>query len=131
MLATALLTATVGCSDDGVDRSTSPTATEASVATTAEPTTVRDYTATTGPDCTVGTIPEGRSVPSGCDRLYSPFLAPGASCIEGQASDCTDPDGDGAFTFTVGGGRCLVERKDPERCRDDDGDGRLDEPLPG
>lgn len=93
-------------------------------------TTVRDYTATTGPNCTVGTIPTGMAVPSGCDRLYSPPLSPGRSCVEGQDSDCIDPDGNG-FTFIVGGGRCLVERKDPERCRDNDGDGRLDEPLPG
>ena len=102
-----------------------------SKSTAVSPTTARDYTATTGPDCTVGTIPAGRPVPPGCDRLYSPFLAPGVSCIEGQESDCIDPDGDGAFAFIIGGGQCLVERKDLERCRDGDGDGRLDEPLPG
>lgn len=132
-----LLLATGGCVDDGADEtgadggSTLPAPTAAPVETIDEPpTTERHYTATTGPDCTVGTIPAGRAVPPDCDRLYSPFLAPGASCVEGQDSDCIDPDGDG-FTFIVGGGRCLVERNDPERCRDDDGDGRLDEPLPG
>lgn len=142
VLALMVLAAPIGCSDGGGDRSgaddrsATQTSTGASGATTEkstteESTTVRDYTATTGPDCTVGTIPEGRPVPPGCDRLYSPYLAPGASCIEGQASDCTDPNGDGAFTFILSSGRCLVERKDPERCRDDDGDGLLDEPLPG
>lgn len=137
VLALVVLAAPIGCSDGGGDRSgaddrsATQTSAGASGATTEESTTVRDYTATTGPDCTVGTIPEARPVPSGCDRLYSPYLAPGASCIEGQASDCTDPAGDGAFTFILNSGRCLVERKDPERCRDDDGDGLLDEPLPG
>lgn len=136
-LAIALLLAAVGCSDNGVDRSradgrsTSPGSTEAAATIDETMTTARDYTATTAPECTVGTIPEGRSVPLGCDRLYSPFLSPGASCIEGQSSNCIDPDGDGSFTFIMGGGRCMVERKVPERCRDDDGDGRLNEPLPG
>jgi hypothetical protein len=79
----------------------------------------------------VWTIPEGREVPPGCDRLYSPHPGPGAACIEGQDPDCIDPDGDGHFTYVSDGGRCLVERKADDRCRDDDGDGVLDDPLTG
>ena len=116
--------------DRAGDGTTSSSTTER--ATTEDPTTTeRDPTVTMGPDCTVGTIPEGREVPPGCDRLYSPFLGPGQDCIEGQSPDCIDPDRDGRFTFVLAGGRCLVERKAYDRCRDEDGDGILDDPLTG
>lgn len=133
----ALVLAVGGCGEGGAESTgasagaSSSTVPSSASVSHAPSTAERDDTATTGPECTVGTIPEGTPVPTGCDRLYSPFLAPGASCVEGQTADCVDPDGDGSFTFVVDGGRCLVERKEPERCRDDDGDGRLDQPLLG
>jgi hypothetical protein len=120
--------AVASCGGGGDDRSGTD-ATTASTASTGTATTEepaeRDYTASTGPSCTVGTIADPDWAPPGCDRLYSPFLAPGGACTEGQDPDCVDPDGD-----VLGGGTCLVERKDADRCRDDDGDGALDEPLP-
>ncbi len=127
------------CGGDGEDRSgddatTSTPSTEATTEdapTTEERPAARDYTASTGPSCTVGTVVDPEWAPPGCDRLYSPFMYPGGPCTEGQDPDCVDPDGDGRFTYIVRGGTCLVERKDPDRCLDADGDGQLDEPLPG
>lgn len=131
VLVTVLAVGLLGCSDDGGSAAPSSSSSSSTRPTTDSTTTTteRDYTATTGPDCTRGTIPEGTPVPAGCDRLYSPFLGPGQDCVQGQSPDCIDPDGDGLFTAILGGGVCLVERKDPDRCRDDDGDGALDEPL--
>jgi hypothetical protein len=134
LIALVLALSLVGCGgDDGADRADDgTTSTSSSTGSTgSSSTTEPDPLVTMGPSCTAGTVPEGAVPPPGCDRIYTPFLFPGDACTEGQDPDCIDPDRDGELRFILEGGRCLVERKDYDRCRDDDGDGALDEPLTG
>jgi hypothetical protein len=136
MIVVVVVVALAGCTDDGPEgaeegSTTSSGTSSSSSASTGSTTTERDYTVTTGPYCTAGTVPDDAVPPPGCDRIYSPFVAPGHGCTEGQDPDCIDPDRDGQFRLVIDGGRCLVERKDHDRCRDDDDDGTLDEPLTG
>ena len=88
-------------------------------ATTSSSSTSSSTTST--PDLTTSTVPVVTTAPS---------LTPGAPCTPGSSPDCIDPDGDGAYTYLIGGADCLANLP-PGLCEDLDGDGRAGYPDSG
>jgi hypothetical protein len=92
--------------------------------------TTTTSTTTTAPTTTTTTT---TSTPPATTAAPSNGLAPGEACSPEEGSpDCIDPEGDGSYTYLVGGAQCLAENPDsPAICSDLDGDGRAGYPDSG
>jgi hypothetical protein len=102
--------------------------TTTSSATTAPTTTSTTSTTTSTTTTTTTTAPPATTVAPTANAL-----APGDPCSPEEGSpDCIDPEGDGSYTYLIGGAQCLAENPGgPAICSDLDGDGRAGYPDSG
>lgn len=81
---------------------------------------------TTRPPLTTTTVaPTTTSATATDTTVDDGVLEPGERCFPDDGNpDCIDIDGNGIYTYLIGGGECLETAEDPRHCVDTDGDGR-------